>query len=77
RDPARGRRQLERSLALALERNFEEHAARSYTNLGCFLVYDLDYVAARRMFEDGIAYCIERDLDTWRDYMGGWRAEVL
>jgi DNA-binding CsgD family transcriptional regulator len=29
------------------------------------------------VLEDGIAYCIERDLDTWRDYMGGWRAEVL
>lgn len=56
---------LERSLHLALEHGFEEHAARAYSNLtGCALG-EHDYRRARGYLEVGIAYCGERDLDFW------------
>src|SRR5262249_36506277 len=29
---------------------------------------------ARRQLEDGLAYCLEHDLDSWRLYMTGWLA---
>jgi DNA-binding CsgD family transcriptional regulator len=76
-DPDQGRRDLDRSLELALEHNFQEHAARTYTNRGCFEIYALDYPAARSVLERGIAYCIDHDIDTWHYYMQGWLAEVL
>jgi predicted ATPase len=76
-DAGRGRQLLDRSLAIALEHDFQEHAARTYTNRGCFEIGELDHAAARQVLDAGIAYCTERDLDTWRDYMAGWRAELL
>jgi DNA-binding CsgD family transcriptional regulator/tetratricopeptide (TPR) repeat protein len=65
---------LETSLALALKLGHEEHAARAYTNLSCSSL-DCRYVGkARRVFDAGIAYCDEHDLEAWRVYMLGWRA---
>jgi DNA-binding CsgD family transcriptional regulator len=65
---------LEASLALARRIHHEEHAARAYTNLSCGLL-DHRYVArARHVFDEGIAYCDDHDLDAWRLYMLGWRA---
>ena len=57
---------LERSLALALEDNFEEHVARAYTNLGAGSVSVLDFPTADRYLSAGITYCEESDLDAWR-----------
>lgn len=76
-DPEAGRADLEKSLEIALAHNHQEHAARAYTNLGCLEVNILAYDNARRVLEAGIAYCIDRDLDTWHYYMRGWLAEVL
>ncbi|MGC4077551.1 MAG: AAA family ATPase [Rubrivivax sp.] len=76
-DAAAGIADLEESLRIALAHNYQEHAARAYTNLACSLVTVIDYRAARRTLEDGIAYCRDRDLDTWSHYMSGWLAEVL
>ena len=70
----RGTERLERSLELALAAGAEEHVARGYTNLGGIAVRMLDLDRADRFLDDGIAYTIERDLDSWRLYMGGWRA---
>ncbi|MDB5539469.1 MAG: transcriptional regulatory, partial [Devosia sp.] len=76
-EPAQGRADLERSLEIALAHNFQEHAARTYTNLGCFEINALAYPNARRVLKAGIAYCVDRDLDTWHYYMRGWLVELL
>jgi DNA-binding CsgD family transcriptional regulator/tetratricopeptide (TPR) repeat protein len=71
-----GRAHLERSLRLALESGWEEHAARAYTNLACSAVDTRDYPLAERYLQDGIAYCAEHDLDTWWTYMMAWQAQA-
>jgi DNA-binding CsgD family transcriptional regulator len=71
-----GRPQLERSLRLALEAGLEEHVARAYTNLGAASLDLLDYAYAARHLEAGIAYCSERDLDSWLPYMSGHKARL-
>jgi len=76
-DHQQGRIELRRSLEIALAHNFQEHAARTYTNFGCFEINAMQYADARELFEAGITYCIDRDLDTWRCYMQGWLAETL
>jgi DNA-binding CsgD family transcriptional regulator/tetratricopeptide (TPR) repeat protein len=68
---------LERSLALALEHGLEEHVARAYTNLATIAVRSRDYDRSEGMLDEGIRYSIERDLDSWRLYMTGWRAKAL
>jgi DNA-binding CsgD family transcriptional regulator len=71
-----GRARLETSLRIALERGFEEHAGRAFTNLGSCAAVLRQYARASRYFDEGIAYCAEHDLDLWRLYMAGWRARI-
>ena len=75
-DPDQGRALLDRSLAIALARDYPEHAARTYTNRAWYEFVQLEDQQAAAFFEAGIAYCVERDLDTWRDYMRGWLAHL-
>lgn len=65
---------LERSLRIALEHNFQEHAARAYTNLAATTVVQRQYEHGRRYLSEGIGYCEQRDLDSWRLYMLAWHA---
>jgi DNA-binding CsgD family transcriptional regulator len=60
-----GEIKLARSLALALEYGYEEHAARAYANLAIHLVIERQYLDGERYLQEGIAYCQERDLDPW------------
>jgi len=76
RDPEHARRQLDRSLEIALASDFPEHAARTYTNRGWLEYNQVADVDAKAWLDAGIGYCIERDLDTWRDYMRAYLAEV-
>lgn len=69
-----GRAHLERSLQIALERGWEEHVARAYTNLACCAVMARDYQLAGRFLQEGLAYCAEHDLDSWATYMRAWQA---
>jgi DNA-binding CsgD family transcriptional regulator/tetratricopeptide (TPR) repeat protein len=71
-----GSERLERSLALALEAGLQEHVARAYTNLGTIAVRSHDFDRAEAVLADGIAYTTERDLDSWRLYMMGFRAKT-
>lgn len=71
-----GRVKLEESLRLALENNFQEHAARAFTNLGYSALRDRNYQLARRYFDDGLAYMKEHDLDWARLYMTACRARA-
>jgi DNA-binding CsgD family transcriptional regulator len=72
-----GRRMLTSSLEQALEAGLHEHVARAYCNLASNAVLMRDHVAARTYFEDGIPYCMERDLDAWGLYLEGWQALLL
>ncbi len=56
----RGYEPLERSLALALENNIDECAARAYCNLVFCATLEHDFSRAERYFRDGVAYCEER-----------------
>ena len=73
---AKGLALLQQSLAIALKNSYHEHAARAYTNLGCNGIVMKDYVFARKALEEGIAYCEERDLDSWLWYMSSWMARL-
>ncbi|HEV2148468.1 MAG TPA: response regulator transcription factor, partial [Longimicrobiaceae bacterium] len=73
-DYEKGRALLERSLSLSLEAGLEEHAARAYTNLGSEHVVLHRFPQADQYLEQGIGYCAEHDLDSWRLYMLGWLA---
>jgi DNA-binding CsgD family transcriptional regulator len=69
-----GQDDLERSLRIALEGNFQEHAARAYTNLATTFVSERQYEEGRRYLDEGIQYCELRDLDSWLLYMLAWHA---
>jgi DNA-binding CsgD family transcriptional regulator/tetratricopeptide (TPR) repeat protein len=73
---ASGWNDLERSLAIALAGNWQEHVARAYTNLSAMSVTCREYEQAERYFRDGIAYCEHHDLDSWRLYMLAWSARL-
>ncbi len=71
-----GTAKLERSLLLALDAGLEEHVARAFTNLASIAVDARDYAPADAYLADGIAYCAERDLDSWHSYMTGYLARA-
>jgi DNA-binding CsgD family transcriptional regulator len=64
-----GRAKLEQSLAIALERGYEEHAARAYANLAIIWVNRRQHPQASVYLHEGIAYCAERDLDPWGHFL--------
>jgi ATP/maltotriose-dependent transcriptional regulator MalT len=74
RGSAAGADKLDRSLALALAGDLEEHVARAYTNLASTHVELRDYARADRHLDAGIRYCRDRDLHAWQLYMTGYRA---
>lgn len=74
-DPA-GYDDLERSLQLALAGGFQEHVARAYTNLSSMSLVRHSYDRGMGYMEDGLAYCEEYDLDSWRLYMLAYRARA-
>ena len=65
----RGWDALERSLRLALDDNLEEHVGRAYSNLASGAVKQHRFALADRYLSEGITYCSERDLDSWRLYL--------
>jgi DNA-binding CsgD family transcriptional regulator/tetratricopeptide (TPR) repeat protein len=73
---AGGHAKLERSLALARAANLEEHVARALNNLASTAVAQRDYPLAGRWHAEGIAYCTEHDLDSWRLSMLAERADT-
>ena len=72
-----GQALLQRSLDLALINDLEEHAARAYTNLASVSHRQWLLPTAERRLRDGIAYCIDHDLDSWRLYMEAELARML
>lgn len=67
-----GRTDIEMSLAIAVQNQFHEHAARAYTNLSAAFIHLRRLAEAEPYLADGIDYCERRDLDSWSVYMTGW-----
>jgi DNA-binding CsgD family transcriptional regulator/tetratricopeptide (TPR) repeat protein len=67
---------LEQSLAVALEKNLEECAARAYCNLVFCAVLGHDFVRADRYIQEGIAYCEEHGLFASIAYIRTYEARL-
>ena len=68
---------LQRSLEIALKSYLHEHAARAYTNMASNAIQLKDYPLATNILFEGIQYCEEVELDSWRTYMLSWKARLL
>ena len=71
-----GREMLKQSLAIALKNDYQEHVARAFTNLGSSETKSKEYAPAVKHLEEGIQYCEDRDLNSWKAYMSSWLARV-
>jgi DNA-binding CsgD family transcriptional regulator len=71
-----GRAKLEESLRLALANNFQEHAARAFTNIASTALRSRDYKLAMPYLDSCIAYTTEHDLLAAKLYMMTWRARA-
>lgn len=72
----RGTARLEQTLALAGKHGTDEQVARVYSALVFASCRHRDWPAADRWLEEGIEYCLERDLDDHRNYLVAWRADA-
>jgi DNA-binding CsgD family transcriptional regulator/tetratricopeptide (TPR) repeat protein len=68
---------LQQSLEIALNNSLHEHAARAFSNMGSNLVKLKNYEPAKKILEEGIKYCEERDLDLWRSNMLSLKASLF
>ena len=69
-----GRALLVESLEGARAADLHEHAARAYCNLVSTAVVQRRHEEAQRYLDEGMDYCIDRDLDSWTLYLEGSRA---
>jgi DNA-binding CsgD family transcriptional regulator/tetratricopeptide (TPR) repeat protein len=76
-DATRGEAELRRSLAMAIEFGYEDHAARVYSNLGSSLCFRYEFADARTVVEEGLAFAAEHGLDDIHSYLLSWKAWVL
>ncbi len=67
---------LQQSLKIALKNSYHEHVARAYTALGSNGVTMKDYLFAKKTLDEGIHYCEEKDLDSFKLYMLSWKARL-
>jgi len=76
RDDTEGLELLEQSLALSLEHNLHEHAARAYNNLAEYAVECRRFDLAELTLNQGLAYDAENDLESWTYYLTGRLAQL-
>src|SRR5499427_596435 len=67
---------LEESLRLALANNFQEHAARAFTNIADTALRLRNYKLAMHYLDSCVAYTTEHDLLAAKLYMMAWRARA-
>jgi hypothetical protein len=72
-----GMKLLEQSMEIALKNNYEEQIGYSYANFATIAVVAKDYSLAKKMFEQGILFCEERDLDLAAKYLLIYKARLL
>ena len=68
---------LQQSLQIALKKSMHEHAARAYSNLGSNWVKIKNFPHAKKILDEGIKYCEERDLEAWRSNMHAMKARLF
>ena len=61
---------------MALAAGLDEHAARAFSNLSYSAVFAGDRESAQAYIDRGIAYCEERDLDSWARFMSAYRCDL-
>ncbi len=71
-----GRGYLEESLALSLKHGFHEQAARAYTNYSEYAVITRQFPLAEQLLNDGIAFDMEHELESWTYYLVGRLAQL-
>jgi DNA-binding CsgD family transcriptional regulator/tetratricopeptide (TPR) repeat protein len=67
---------LKRSLQLARDAGLPERVMGGLTNLAAMAVSGRQYEQASRYMSEGLAYCEERDLDSWWLYLLAYRARM-
>lgn len=72
----KGIEMLRQSMDIAVQHSYYEHVARAYTSLGCNAVAMKEYSLAEKILEEGINYCEEKDFDSLKLYMLGWKARL-
>jgi DNA-binding CsgD family transcriptional regulator/tetratricopeptide (TPR) repeat protein len=75
-DDQRGRRYLDRSIALAQEHGFDGLVALAYLNIGTSYGEQYRLQEAEQVLRLGLAYAGERDLDHAAHYISAWLALV-
>ncbi len=66
----KGYRSVERSLNIAKDENLEDHAARAYAILSAAAsVKCMPFSDTKLWLDEGIAYCADRDIDTYRELL--------
>jgi DNA-binding CsgD family transcriptional regulator/tetratricopeptide (TPR) repeat protein len=68
---------MRRALDIALSAGLDEQAARAFKNLNSIHLDQRRFAEAERYFTDGVAYCVEHDLDTSAAFLRGERAVAL
>jgi len=71
-----GEDKLQTSLALAIEHDFHEHAARAYTNLCDYAVRYKKLDFAEKFINEGITFDTQHDLDSWTYYLVGIQSQL-
>src|SRR5262249_45873193 len=74
-DPG-GQTKLERSVTIALEHGFERLVAGGYSNLANSSVKNRAYAQAMGYLQQGMAYCVEHDLDSTSQCLRGDWAQL-
>ncbi|HET6767101.1 MAG TPA: AAA family ATPase, partial [Chitinophagaceae bacterium] len=72
----KGIESLQQSLEIALKNSYHDHSGRAYTNLGGIAMRLKNYGFARKILDEGLKYCEERDLDSWRSNILSFRAKL-
>ena len=65
---------LQQSLQIAIKHSYDDHAGRAYANLASNAVKMKDNGFAKKILEEGIQYCEERNLDTYHKYLAVFKA---
>jgi len=72
----KGREMLQQSLDIAIKNNYDEIAARAYANLSSNAVRSKEYDYAKKILEEGILFCDDRELYLARAYLFGYKARL-
>src|SRR4030095_9495716 len=67
---------LHKSMNLALKNNYEEYIGHAYANFVAVAVVTRDYSLAKKMLEEGIQFCEDRDLDLGTKYLSVYKARI-